>query len=592
MKATTSKSMEAPVFELLEPRLLLSGGSLLSEVLSFGAGVQASSAAVVISVEGKSTKPGKGGGGRGDDYGDSLAAATAALLDSLGSAYLTGKIDRAGDVDFISIVATQTGQMQLDLSPLANRKNDVSGDLSIYDASGVLIAADADPADIQASLSIDVIAGQTYYLRVAGLDGTVGKYDLNISTLAAPEPDPDPAPEPEPEPEPNPEPMPDPDPSPTGDYVPGSVVSWYTESLADGLGLVVLGTDAADQITVSASDGSTIIITSTGTYTLSDTFTSVQLFGFGGDDLLVSISGVSEMIYGGAGFDSFWADSLDIIGDAEAAEQAAASIHWVGEFYQPTSDPSQYVSLELSGQNIVDPTAIYSYSDYSGNPLFVDGPEYDDVAQGGVGDCYFLAAVSSLSESDPGVIEQMIAPMGDGTYAVRFYDAGQEVYLRVDAELPHYYYRPAYAQLTPDGELWVALAEKAYAQFRTGENSYDSLSGGWMGPVYTQITNMSVTGATTSTMSDDALAQYIADHLEAGHAVSAGSGSTAPDPVVGSHGYMVKSLEVIDGEYYVTVYNVWGEDGNDWDADYWDGLITLSLDMYRQSFPQMAVSLA
>ena len=70
-----------------------------------------------------------------------------------------------------------------------------------------------------------------------------------------------------------------------------------------GLRLVVLGTDGADAITVSRSSALTLVITSAGTFSLSDTFSDVQMFGFGGDDLLVSISGGAEAIWGGAGFD-------------------------------------------------------------------------------------------------------------------------------------------------------------------------------------------------------------------------------------------------------------------------------------------------
>ena len=55
--------------------------------------------------------------------------------------------------------------------------------------------------------------------------------------------------------------------------------------------------------------------------------------------------------------------------------------------------------------------------------------------------------------------------------AVRFYRDTTEHYYRIDAELPA---GPAYARLTPDGELWVALLEKAFAQFRYGQNSYAS----------------------------------------------------------------------------------------------------------------------
>ncbi|KPK80364.1 MAG: hypothetical protein AMJ81_12170 [Phycisphaerae bacterium SM23_33] len=388
--------------------------------------------------------------------------------------------------------------------------------------------------------------------------------------------------------------QPQPDPAPPDDPVPGSDVTWHTEDLPGGLGLVVLGTDGADAITVSRSGDSTILITPAGTYTLTETFVSVEVYGFGGNDLLVSISGAAEALWGGEGIDSFWADSLDTIADVEAAE-AEWNVHQVTEFYQPTDDPAEYVSLELAGQDIVDPHTSSTYADFSGNPLFVDGPEYDDIHQGGVADCYFLAALSSLAQSDPGIIQQMIAPLGDGTYAVRFYGAGQAIYLRIDADLPVLY--PSlpyikYARLSPDGELWVALAEKAYAQFRYGQNSYDSLAYGWMDTAYRQITNSTASRTYTAGVSGEQLAEYIAGSLQAGHAVSAASTSTASDPIAFNHAYVVKSIESAGGQWSVTLYNVHGQDGFDWDGNRYDGVLTISLEMFRQSFSALCVSLA
>jgi len=611
MKLTTCSDVDVTLLERLELRLLLSAGSLADEI--FAAADLAETAVFAptgeTEVMGKpadGTKRGKGGST--DDIGNTFAEATALLLDGLGWGLVSGKVDYAGDVDVLSMVATQTGRMQVDLNPLANRKNKVSGDLSAYDGAAVLLGRDADGADIQASLSFDVVSGETYYIKVASLDGLKGKYNIAVSTTAAtdpdpgpdpaPDPDPDPAPEPDPdpapEPEPDPAPDPAPDPSPPGEYVPGSEVAWYTEDLSEGVGLVVLGTDGADQITVSHSGGSTIVITAGGTYILADTFISIQLYGFGGDDLLVSISGVSETVWGGDGFDSFWVDSLDVIGDVDASETAAKSVHVVSEFYQPTSDPGEYVSLELGGQDIVDPIVSVPYADFSDVPLFVDGAQYDDIIQNGIGDCYLMATLSSLAYSDPMIVEQMIVSLGDGTFAVRFYRDGQPVYVRIDGELPSYEGspKPATAQFSADGESWVAFVEKAYAQFRLNENSYGSLNGGWMDGVYTQITNMAAGGPLTSTLSSDALAQYIAENLDDGHAVSAGTGSGVEAPLIGSHAYVVTSIENVDGEWYVTVFNVWGRDGKDWDDNYFDGLVTISLTMFQDNFFRLSVSSA
>ena len=155
--------------------------------------------------------------------------------------------------------------------------------------------------------------------------------------------------------------------------------------------------------------------------------------------MLVTVGGGADTLTGGAGLDSFWADSTDTVTDAEAAETAVAAVHRITQFYQPyTTDTTspQYVPMTISGQSLADPTAGYAYRNFASVPLFNGGPNYTDVAQGALGDCYYLASLASLADTDPALVKQMIAPLGDGTFAVRFYRNGQEVYLRLDADLP------------------------------------------------------------------------------------------------------------------------------------------------------------
>lgn len=271
-------------------------------------------------------------------------------LDSQGVGSRSGKINYTGDIDVLSLVATRTGRMQVDLTPVANKKNRVTGGLWAYDAWTSLLALDTDPADIPACVSFDVVSGQTYYVKVASLGGETGGYTALFSTTAPviPAPGPDPTP----------------DPVDPGDYLPGISISAVIEMTTDGREFIVLGTVGADTITLSQSG------------------------------------------------DSIWLTSP-------------------------------------SGSEV-----------YSGRPLFVDRPEYDDINQGALGDCYLMAALSSMADSDPSIIRQLVAPLGDGSYAVRFHRDGQEVYLRVDADLPAYSEtysaRLRYANFTPDGEIWVA----------------------------------------------------------------------------------------------------------------------------------------
>ena len=561
-----------------------------------------------------------------DDCGNTLQDAGIIRLDpETGDGQSSGKINYAGDVDMMSLAATQTGVMHVEQT-VWGRNSQFSGKLTIYDADGNELADDDDASDTAASLSLSVTGGQTYYAAFEGLDGATGWYKVTVTTEIPTPPDPDP----EPDPDPAPEPDPDPDPAPpNGEYTPGFMVLAHVLGDGANLQLVVVGTDGDDTIRLSQASDSMTLTTPWGTTTYSGSFSGTVVYGFGGadtirldytvtatsqvyggtgddqlfeagsgsgwlygqtgEDLLVTVGGGADRTYGGTGFDSFWVDGADVIGDLETAEVIASSFHQIGQFYQPTSNPAEHVSLEIAGQDIVDPVASSTYRDFSSRPLFVDGPEYNDIRQGAVGDCYFLASLASLADTDPGTIEQMVAPMGDGTYAVRYYRNGQPVYVRVDAELPGSSFSPRYAKLTPDGELWVALAEKAYAQFRYGENSYASISGGWMDPVYRAVTGLWTTRLWPSSSS---VASSMASHLAAGHAVTVGSDSNAASPIVGLHAYMVKSVEVDAGETHVTVYNPWGFDGRSYDSNPGDGLLSLTLAQFRQAFTAVVISLA
>ncbi|KKK87319.1 hypothetical protein LCGC14_2754430, partial [marine sediment metagenome] len=402
--------------------------------------------------------------------------------------------------------------------------------------------------------------------------------------------------------------------------------------------LLVTGTDQAETITLSQSVGGIALTTSAGTQQFDGAFTSVVVYGFGGDDvirlthsvaaaawiyagmgddsvfeagtgaavvfgeagddLLVSVGGGADALYGGEGLDSFWADSADTVGDPSAAEATARSVHQFAEFYQPFSGKKSnpdYVPLEIDGQDIADPTitsAATRYDNFADRSLFVDGPQYDDISQGGIGDCYYMATLSSLADSDPHILEQMITPLGDGTFAMRFYRNNKEVYLRLDADLP---VRGdgslAYADFGPDGELWVPLAEKAYAYFRYDQNSYASLSGGWMTVTNEEITGMP-SGFTWTSGSTNAIYTVISRALAAGQAVSLGTYYNASGPIVGSHAYTVRSVENTADGKFVTVYNVWGVDGRVWDLEPDDGLLRLTIHEIQDYFIAVVTSTA
>jgi hypothetical protein len=211
------------------------------------------------------------------------------------------------------------------------------------------------------------------------------------------------------------------------------------------------------------------------------------LYGDTGNDVLVSIGGGKDQLGGGSGLDNIWMDVLDTLGDASNDEKSAGYIHKVDEFFRYSFDGGKSsipVSKELDGQNLADPVS----DDYLGNfnfksnPLFASGgPTQDDVFQGDVGDCYFMARLLAMAKVNPESIRKMVVDLGDGTYAVRFFHKGAAEYVRVDAD----FYtqgsdakKLAYAGLGQENSIWVAIVEKAFAFWRKEDGHYASIGGG------------------------------------------------------------------------------------------------------------------
>ena len=137
--------------------------------------------------------------------------------------------------------------------------------------------------------------------------------------------------------------------------------------------------------------------------------------------------------------------------------------------------------------------------------LFPHTPTYTDVRQGVIGDCYLLASLGEAAIINPKLITNMFIVNGDGTYTVRFYHNNVADYVTVDSQLPAtasgmYLYADLGQNIHTAGTpLWVALAEKAYAQMDEsgwlradvgdmGHNSYSALSSGYMFDALHQIT--------------------------------------------------------------------------------------------------------
>ena len=191
--------------------------------------------------------------------------------------------------------------------------------------------------------------------------------------------------------------------------------------------------------------------------------------------------------------------------------------------------------------------------------LFGAGPVMADVNQGGVGDCYFLASLAAFAEHSPGVLLNSAVDLGDGTYAVRYYEGSYPVYVRVSNEVPSGPYGGyGYAHPGELGSVWAPVMEKAFAYFREGENKYASIASGWMSEAYAALGVASVDFWMGT--SESAFFGLMSTALDKGWAVTLAT-VVNPPSLVGGHAYTLVRVELVDGVGRYVVRNPWGVSG-------------------------------
>lgn len=372
--------------------------------------------------------------------------------------------------------------------------------------------------------------------------------------------------------------------------------------------LIVDGSITTDTI-LRGSNGDDTIMGGAGDDRIYGGYGRDRILGGAGDDTIVTIGdSIRDRVSGDDGFDNFWTDvhRSEVITDASPEELTAGSVHRVTSFFMTptaaaaTSDddvvrPSEEdlitASRDLAGQDLPDPAPIarwMSTANYGDRPLFSDaGPAPTDINQGGVGDCYFLATLASIAQQSPDLLRQAITELGDGTYAVRYHRDGLPVYIRVDADLTTYFAKPAYAELGAQQSLWVALMEKAYAFFRTGEGTYRSIVAGWMSEVFTAMGLPSNTIWWTTTQTPAELLTHLKVELDAGAAITWATWEIpAGVPLVGLHAYSINAITLDDegNPLTVTLRNPWGIDGGGNRDEFNDGLVTLTVAQMAGAF--------
>ena len=255
-----------------------------------------------------------------------------------------------------------------------------------------------------------------------------------------------------------------------------------------------------------------------------------------------------------------------------------------------------------------------SYEKKTGS-LFVDGIDVSDIKQGSVGDCYFLAALTSIANIQPDFITQNIRQNTDNTYTVGFhkisipskrvlYDEKGPYYQAiretakycVDNELPQWYGNNLYARGENSGELWAALYEKAYAAYKGG--SYDDINGGTIATAYFDL--LGVTSKTHKHQGsiETTLYNTIQTALDNKNPVAVGIGPDengahlSEEGLVYNHAYSVLDVFEQEGVKYITLrnpygYQEWNGDGADTKND---GIFSMPFSAYKDNFYETTIA--
>jgi hypothetical protein len=127
------------------------------------------------------------------------------------------------------------------------------------------------------------------------------------------------------------------------------------------------------------------------------------------------------------------------------------------------------------------------------------GAKYDDVAQGELGTCYFLAAVSAIAHRRPDLIQAMFVEQqlwkveqgrSNPVYTTEWFINGEKLKVAVDGKVPvDSQTRPFFVKTHHGADAWPLVFEKAWAKIF---GSFSAVSGGNGAEVYKAITQAPV----------------------------------------------------------------------------------------------------
>jgi len=218
------------------------------------------------------------------------------------------------------------------------------------------------------------------------------------------------------------------------------------------------------------------------------------------------------------------------------------------------------------------------------------GVDPDDLAQGRLGNCYFLAfiAACALEDQDALLMDLFVEEHADvGMFGITFFVNGKLVTVVIDDRIPCVRqgreWIPIFAgpkahsgQKSGEKELWPMLFEKAWAKLHL---SYEATAGGLAEDATSYLTGGIITNVVLEGGNDNSDAWnvcYKALNPEDGNAFAFLSCAVRSEEdashvgLITGHAYSVLKLHQAQGKRFVQVRNPWGE--CEWSGDYSDNM--------------------
>jgi hypothetical protein len=345
--------------------------------------------------------------------------------------------------------------------------------------------------------------------------------------------------------------------------------------------LVITAAGADDSVSVTETGTTLQIIADGKTYTDPAPAAGLFIYTRGGADSIALASSVTEHttletidaavtnIKSAATNVIAWIDSSDIF-------TGTGTVHRVSGFEGGVS--------KATGASLANPADSGTIKTVN-QSLFGTGPVIGDVNQGEVGDCYFLSTLAALADVKPSVLQNSIVDMGDGTYVVQFMNGNTPTYVRVNNAFSTGGFGGFnYAHPGANNTLWAMVLEKAFCEYRSGANTYASISGGWMGEVFSDL-GVSSTNFLPSSDTASSFYSQVSTALASGNAVTLATYNSPPN-LVGDHAYTLLSVSMVKGVPMFTVRNPWGVSGDSLENG--QGIATLTFAQVTANFAEGA----